>query len=167
MSRLASIPDVGAYRAIETYHSSPLEPELFNWSSLSLVGSRIILSSDLSGQQQIYVSSGLGGHEKKLRFFGLFTTNDRQPLTDLQKEIVDREFRFQLQQADVEIEKFEIKDNYFTLLMLFPLNSNVRASINEAVNEINQYGNFLDPKFLFTNVKILSEREIDKLLEKK
>jgi hypothetical protein len=51
--------------------------------------------------------------------------------------------------------------------MLFPLNSNVRASINEAVNEINQYGNFLDPKFLFTNVKILSEREIDKLLEKK
>ena len=164
---LASIPDVGAYRAIETYHSSPLEPELFNWSSMSLVGSRIILSSDLSGQQQIYVSSGLGGHEKKLRFFGLFTTNDRQPLTDLQKEIVEREFHFQLQQADVEIERFEIKDNYFTLLMLFPIDSDVRTSINEAVNEINQYGNFLDPKFLFTNVKILTEGEIDKLLEKK
>ena len=167
LSRLASIPDVGAYRAIETYHSSPLEPELFNWSSMSLVGSRIILSSDLSGQQQIYVSSGLGGHEKKLRFFGLFTTNDRQSLTDLQKEIVEREFHFQLQQADVEIEKFEIKDNYFTLLMLFPIDSDVRTSINEAVNEINQYGNFLDPKFLFTNVRILTEGEIDKLLEKK
>lgn len=167
LSRLASIPDVGAYRAIETYHSSPLEPELFNWSSMSLVGSRIILSSDLSGQQQIYVSSGLGGHEKKLRFFGLFTTNNRQIFTDLQKEIVDREFRFQLQQADVEIEKFEIKENYFTLLMLFPIDSDVRTSINAAVNEINQYGNFLDPKFLFTNVKILSESEIEKLLEKK
>lgn len=165
--RLASIPDVGAYRAIETYHSSPLEPELFNWSSMSLVGSRIILSSDLSGQQQIYVSSGLGGHEKKLRFFGLFTTNNRQPLTDLQKEIVDREFRFQLQQAGVEIERFEMKDNYFTLLMLFPIDSDVRLSINDAINEINQYGNFLDPKFLFTNVKILSESEIDKLLKKR
>ncbi|MDO5664751.1 MAG: hypothetical protein Q4G63_05790 [Bacteroidia bacterium] len=167
LSRLASIPDVGAYRAIETYHSSPLEPELFNWSSMSLVGSRIILSSDLSGQQQIYVSSGLGGHEKRLRFFGLFTTNARQLLTDLQKEIVEREFHFQLQQADVEIEKFEIKDNYFTLLMLFPIDSDVRASINAAVSEINQYGNFLDPKFLFTNVKILSEVEIEKLLDKK
>ncbi|MEA4904906.1 MAG: hypothetical protein VB090_08730, partial [Petrimonas sp.] len=125
------------------------------------------LSSDLSGQQQIYVSSGLGGHEKKLRFFGLFTTNDRLPLTDLQKEIVDREFRFQLQQADVEIEKFEIKENYFTLLMLFPLDSDVRLGINAAIDEINQYGNFLDPKFLFTNVKILSDSEIKKLLEKK
>lgn len=167
LSRLASIPDVGAYRAIETYHSSPLEAELFNWSSMSLVGSRIILSSDLSGQQQIYVSSGLGGYEKKLRFFALFTTNNRSTLTDLQKEIVDREFRFQLQKADVEIEKFEIKDNYFTLLMLFPINSDVRSSVNAAVEEINQYGNFLDPKFLFTNVKILNESEIEKLLEKK
>lgn len=167
LSRLASIPDVAAYRAIETYHSSPLEPELFNWSSMSLVGSRIILSSDLSGQQQIYVSSGLGGHEKKLRFFGLFTTTDRRPLTDLQKKIVDREFRFQLKLADVEIEKFNMKDNYFTLLMLFPLDSDVHSSINAAVNEINQYGNFLDPKFLFTNVKILSDSEIKQLLEKK
>ena len=162
-----SIPDVGAYRAIETYHSSPLEPELANWSSMSLIGSRIILSSDLSGQQQIYVSSGLGGHEKKLRFFALFTTMDRTPFTDLQKEIVDREFRFQLQLADVEIEKFEMKENYFTLLMLFPLDSDVRSCINAAVSEINQYGNFLDPKFLFTNVKILSESEIRQLLEKK
>ena len=167
LSRLASIPDVGAYRAIETYHSSPLEKELFNWSSMSLVGSRIILSSDLSGRQQIYVSSGLGGYERKLRFFALFTSNDRQVFTDLQKEIVDREFRFQLKKAEVEIEKFEIKDNYFTLLMLFPIDTDVRTSINEAVNEINQYGNFLDPKFLFTNVKILDESEIEKLLEKK
>ena len=80
---------------------------------------------------------------------------------------MDREFRFQLQLADVEIEKFEMKENYFTLLMLFPLDSDVRSCINAAVSEINQYGNFLDPKFLFTNVKILSESEIRQLLEKK
>lgn len=165
--RLASIPDVSAYRAIETYHSSPLEPELFNWSSMALVSSRIVLSSDLSGQQQIYVSSGLGGHNKKLRFFALFTTNNRQVLTDLQKEIVDREFRFQFQQAEIEIEKFEIKDIYFTILMLFPINIEVRASINAAIDEINQYGNFLESKYLFTNVKVLNESEIEKLLDKK
>lgn len=74
LTLLASIPDVGAYRSIETYHSSPQDPELFHWSSMALVSSRIILSSDLSGQQQVYISSGLGGHDKKLRFFALFTT---------------------------------------------------------------------------------------------
>ncbi|HBK30019.1 MAG TPA: hypothetical protein DDZ78_00130, partial [Porphyromonadaceae bacterium] len=86
----------GAYRSIETYHSSPLEPELQNWSSMALVSSRIVLNSDLSGQQQIYISSGLGGQDKKLRFFALFAAKDRLPFTALQREIIEREFRFQL-----------------------------------------------------------------------
>lgn len=167
LTLLASIPDVGAYRSIETYHSSPLEPALFNWSAMALVSSRIVLSSDLSGQQQVYISSGLGGHDRKLRFFSLFTTNNRQDLTDLQREIVEREFIFQLQKAAVVIEKFEIKEKYFTILMLFPFDKDVKSSLNAAINECNQYGNFLDMKYLFTNVKILSETEIESLLQKK
>ncbi len=167
LTLLASIPDVGAYRSIETYHSSPLEPELLNWSSMALVSSRIVLSSDLSGHQQVYISSGLGGHDKKLRFFALFTTQERQAFSDLQREIVEREFIFQLQKADVVIEQFEIRENYFTILMLFSFDKDAKSSLNAAVAECNQYGNFLDPKFLFTNVKVLSEKEITHLLEKK
>ncbi|MDR2816720.1 MAG: hypothetical protein LBB62_08490 [Proteiniphilum sp.] len=167
LTLLASIPDVGAYRSIETYHSSPLEPELIHWSSMALVSSRIVLSSDLSGHQQVYISSGLGGQDKKLRFFALFTTNDKKRFTGLQKEMVEREFIFQLQKADVVIEKFEIRENYFTIMMLFPFNKDVKSSLNAAVAECNQYGNFLDTKFLFTNVKVLSEKEIENILEKK
>ena len=167
LTLLASIPDVGAYRSIETYHSSPLEPELTHWSSMALVSSRIVLSSDLSGQQQVYISSGLGGQDKKLRFFSLLTTVDRSPLTDLQKEIVEREFTFQLEKSDVIIEKFEIKDNYFTIQMLFSFDTNAKTCLNDAVRECNQYGNFLDSRFLFTNVKVLSEKEIEILLQKK
>lgn len=167
LTLLASIPDVGAYRSIETYHSSPLEPELFNWSSMALVSSRIILISYLSGQQQVYISSGLGGHDKKLRFFALFTTRDKESFTALQKEIVEREFIFQLQKGEIEIEKFDIQENYFSILMLFPFDKDVKTSLQDAVSECNEYGNFLDTKFLFTNVKILSEKEITHLLEKK
>ncbi len=167
LTLLASIPDVGAYRSIETYHSSPLEPELLHWSSMALVSSRIVLSSDLSGHQQVYISSGLGGQDKKLRFFSLFTTHDRQHFTNLQKEMVEREFTFQLQKAEVIIEKFEIRENYFTILMLFPFDKDVKSSLNAAVTECNQYGNFLDAKFLFTNVKVLSEKEIENILQKK
>ena len=167
LTLLASIPDVGAYRSIETYHSSPLEPELLHWSSMALVSSRIVLSSDLSGHQQVYISSGLGGQDKKLRFFALFTTNERQNFTDLQKEMVKREFTFQLKKTDVVIEQFDIKENYFTILLLFPFNKDIKLKLNAAVNECNQYGNFLDTKFLFTNVKVLSEAEIKKIVEKK
>lgn len=167
LTLLALIPDVGAYRSIETYHSSPLEPELMHWSSMALVSSRIILNFDLSGHRQIYVSSGLGGQDKRLRFFTLFTTNDRNNFTDLQKKIVEREFKFQLQKAEVTIEEFEINDNYFTILLLFPFDSDVKTHLNEAIEECNQFGNFLETKFLFTNVKVLNTTEIEKLLIKK
>lgn len=167
LTLLASIPDVGAYRTIETYHSSPADKELAHWSSMALVSSRIILTSDLSGQQQIYVSSGLGGQDKKLRFFSLFTTSNRQEFTDLQKEMIEREFTFHLNSIDVVIEKMDIRSNYFTLLILFPLDEDIKSRLNSAVKECNQYGNFLDSRFLFTNVKILNEKEIETLLSKK
>lgn len=167
LTLLASIPDVGAYRAIETYQSSPAEPELKNWSSIALVGSRIVLNSDLSGKQQVYISSGLGGHNQKLRFFSLFTTQLRENFTDLQKEIAEREFKFQLEKAEVEIEEFKIEENYFSILMLFPFETDVRTILNAAIQECNKYGDFLDNKFLFTNVKVLSDEEIQRLLQRK
>ena len=162
---LSSIPDVKAYRAIETYQSSPLEPELKNWSSIALLGSRIGLDSELSGKRQIYISSGLGGHDKKLRFFTLFITSSLENLTELQKQIVEREFRFQLEAADIDIEKFEIENNYFTILFLFPFKTDVRAVLQSSIDECNQYGNFLDEKFLFTNVKVFNDEEIQTLLD--
>jgi hypothetical protein len=72
-----------------------------------------------------------------------------------------------LEQADVDIEKFEIEDNYFTILMLVPFDVNIKSILQAAIDECNQYGNFLDTKFLFTNVKILGEEEITNLLKKK
>lgn len=165
--KLSSIPDVKAYRAIETYHSSPLEPELLNWSSMALVGSRIILSSNLSGQQQVYISSGLGGQGKKLRFFGLFNSATFEPFTELQREIIEREFKFQFSQQDIGIESFDIRENYFAILMLFPIEIDARISINLVLEEINKFGGFLDTKFLFTNVRILNDIEVGQFLEKK
>ncbi len=165
--RLSSVPEVSAYRAIETYHSSPQEAELLNWSSMALVGSRIILSSSLSGQQQVYISSGLGGIGKKLRFFGVFTSSDFTPFTDLQREIIDREFRFQFGQNEIDVESFEIVDNYFSILMLFPIEVDAKNIIMSILDEVNQYGDFVDNKYLFTNVKLLDEHEIQLLIEKK
>jgi hypothetical protein len=51
--------------------------------------------------------------------------------------------------------------------MLFPFDKDVKSNLSAAIAECNQYGNFLDAKFLFTNVKVLSEKEIENILEKK
>ena len=51
--------------------------------------------------------------------------------------------------------------------MLFPIESDARVVINDTIEEINKYGDFLDTKYLFTNVRILSTEQIQKILYSK
>jgi hypothetical protein len=67
----------------------------------------------------------------------------------------------------VVIEKFVTKENYFTIQLLFTFDKDAKSILDAAVHECNQYGNFLDTKYLFTNVKVLNDREIESLLAKR
>lgn len=164
---LAGVVDIAAYRAIETYHSSPLDPELKNWSAMALTESRILIDSDLSGEQQIFVSTGLGGSNNSLRFFSIIASKDRVDFNDLQHEIIDREFRFELEHNQIAIEDFTIKENYARLMLLSDLKHDLRNILTKIIKECNELGDFLDEKFMLTNVKAFDDTEIERLLKKK
>ena len=165
LSMLAGLIDIAAYRCIETYHSSPLEPELANWSALALMESRILLDSDLSGEKQFLVSTGLGGMKGMLRFFVVVATKNRTDFTELQYEVVNREFNFGFNHENIVIEDFSIKNNYFKIILLSGLNHDLKVIIRDIVAECNELGDFLDSKFLLTNVRLFQDSEIEKLLQ--
>lgn len=164
---LAGIVDVAAYRAIETYHSSPLEPELTHWSALALAESKILLDAELSGEKQFFVSTGLGGKDKKLRYFSVIASADRSEFTEFQRETLLRELKFQFEQSEIELEKLELKGNYLKLFILCGLSHDARECVQKAVDEANEFGNYIDNHFLLTNIKQLSDVEIVELLNKK
>lgn len=167
LSSLAAMPDVAAYRAIETYHSSPLEPELANWSALALIESKILLNTDLSGEKQFYLSTGLGGKDGKLRFFAVLASANRDAFTDFQCEMILRELQFSFEQNKIEVEEIVTKANYVRMLVLCDLDHNVKTSIESAITECNELGAFIDEKFIVTNVKQVEDAEIESLLLKK
>ncbi|MFR9166974.1 MAG: hypothetical protein ACLVKO_12475 [Dysgonomonas sp.] len=168
LSILAGMVDIAAYRALETYHSSPLEPELAHWAALAHVESRILLDSELSGEQQFFVSTGLGGVDGKLRFFAIVASKDKSAeFTDLQKEIIDREFKFRFEHDNIIAEEFEIKENYVKILFLADLKHNTKSIFQEIITECNALGDFLDEKFMLTNVKRFTDSEIEKILTDK
>lgn len=164
---LAGIVDVAAYRAIETYHSSPLEPELMYWSALALAESKILLDAELSGEKQFFVSTGLGGKDKKLRYFSVIASADRSDFTGFQRDTLIRELEFQFEQSGIELEKLEIKGNYLKLFILCGLNYDARECVQKVINEANEFGEYIDNHFLLTNIKQLSDVEIVELLNKK
>jgi hypothetical protein len=157
--QLANVDDVEAYRLIEKYNIN-VEPELKDWCVLALQESKMNLESLLLDENQVIISTGLGGKGRKLRYFAVLATKNDHQFTALQQKLVSKEIDFVLKKSDGEIEKIEFDDDYCTLLAVVPINVSIKELIATTIEECNQIGNFIDPKFILTNVKIFSKEEI-------
>lgn len=160
---LASSKQVRAYRLLEQYVQHPDE-ELVNWAYMALMESRITLESELSGEKQIYISTGLGGKGKKLRFYVLIISSEGNSFADYQRKVIEKEFGYALPKNDCEIERLTINDNYVELVFLVPVKSNIKKILEDVIRECNLYGNFLSGVFTITNVKELSREDVEQVI---
>lgn len=165
LSILAGLIDITAYRAIETYHSSPLEPELAQWAAMALIESKVLLDAELSGEKQFYVSTGLGGKGDMLRFFSVIASSDRSKFTDFQLETLKRELNFAFEKNNIIIEEWTPNNNYVKMLFLCDLDHDARSVIETAIKEANELGNYIDTRFIMTNIKQIDDVGIEKMLK--
>jgi len=160
---LAISGDVKAYRAIEAYSATHSD----EWTTMSLIQAQITLESEFSDEKQIFISTGLGGKDGQLRFYAFFKSKDGKNFTDYQKKLIEKEIPYSIQNYQGIIENIQIRDNYFTLLFLIHLQIDIKTMLEEALNECNQYGDFINKGFIITNVKVFSEEEIQSELKRK
>lgn len=123
-----------------------------------------MLESELSEEKQIYISTGLGGKGQKLRFYLLLQANENKPFLDYQRNVIEREFAFAMQNADCEIERLTVHETYADLLVLMPIRTEIKRLIETIIGECNQYGDFLSKAFTVTNVKELNNEEIARII---
>lgn len=161
---LASLNDISAYRTIEKYAAEQPDEELVDWSKLALNESRMQIESMLLDEKQIFISTGLGGKENKLRYFVVLINKEDKPFSDFQKSIIEKEFNFALKKQEAEIEEFNYIERFVTIVPIIPIYISIRNIFKEAVKECNQFGNFLMPNFIVTNVKKLTIEEINEFL---
>ncbi|MDR3269648.1 MAG: hypothetical protein LBT83_11365 [Tannerella sp.] len=163
LSTLAISKQVKAYRLLEQY-ASETDDELADWAYMALMESRIALESELSDEKQIYISTGLGGKGRKLRFFILLLSSSGNPFLDYQRQVIERESAYFLSKADCKIERLTIREKHVEALLLIPIQIDIKRLLEEIVDECNQYGNFLSNSITVTNVKELSDEEIFKIV---
>lgn len=156
---LAGLDKVEAYRAIEKYSMAP-DDYLRNWSVLALEESKMNLQKAFSDEDQIFISTGLGGKDDKLRFFVVFFSNHEQEFSDFQFNCAYKELKYSFEKYQAELETADRHSDYFSIKVLFPYKLNLKDVINEALQEINQYGDFIRRNVLITNVKEFSASEI-------
>ena len=165
LTKLASVDKVEAYRILEKYLQHP-NPALREWGLLALQESRMLIKSKLLDQNQVFISTGLGGKGDKLRYFVVILAQGNKPFSQTQKKIIKNEFDITLNKYEAEIEKFNFSGHIATLMTIIPIQITIRNLFNEAIDECNLYGNFLVRNFIITNVKTLDFDEINSFLNK-
>ncbi|MCX7986679.1 MAG: hypothetical protein N2662_07055 [Bacteroidales bacterium] len=162
--RLASLEDVKAYRFLEKYYETASD-EIKDWVRLAIQESRLLLQSKLLDQPQLLISTGLGGKDGKLRYFIALFHRTYQNYTPFQEKIIRNELDYIFQKQDVIIESMDFLGNYVSVVALFPLFSSVTEILENALREINQYGDFMHEKCIITNVRILSPNDINQIVK--
>lgn len=162
--KLASIDDPKAFRIIEDYTKNP-DKELHHWSLLALQESKMLIESSLLDENQVFISTGLGGRGNMLRYFVVLVGDNIEEYQDFQQKMIQSEFDFALKKNNSELEIIEFKEKYAMLTALIPFEVKLQQVFRSALEECNQYGGFLKTNFLVTNVKKLNLDEIKEIVE--
>ena len=164
LSAIASLDDVKAYRTIEKFVKTSKD-EIKHWAILALQESRMLLQSSLLDEQQVFISTGLGGKGKMLRYNVVFINHNKNELLNkTQQKLVKDELVFEINGNKGEFESMDFMEGFSTALVMLPLKADIKKVFQNVVDECNQYGNFLDEDMIVTNVKIMSRGEIIQLL---
>lgn len=156
---LATSKNAKAFRLLKDFVENDPDIGLREWAGLALMDCQLSLESELSGEQQIYISTGLGGKGEKFRFSVLLTIAETHTaFEDYQKHIIEQEAKDVFEQYDCELESMKITDCYVLLRLLIPLRAaDITKLIDKIIAECNQYGNFMSVKYTISNVNELTD----------
>lgn len=166
LAELSKINKPESYRLIEKVIDSD-QKDIYPWAVLALQHCRIGLETSLLDENQVFISTGLGGKGEKLRYFIACKLKTNQEFSETQKKIVQTEFDDIFKSNHCKIEKITFNKNHVSIIALIPIDVSIGYVIKSAIQESNQYGDFLFSQYLITNVKMLDYTEIKRFFKEK
>jgi hypothetical protein len=161
---MASIENIELYRTLEKFVKTK-DKKLYEWGILAMQECRMLLESSLLDENQVFISTGLGGKNNKLRYFIVIISNSNTELDDVKKRIIESELDFSLKNHNAELEKITFNEKYAAIVCLLPINLTISEIIKGIIDECNKMGNFLEKNYLITNVQEFAIDEIDNLIK--
>ena len=128
----------------------------------------MVIQSSLMDEQQVYISTGLGGKGQNLRYFVVFIGNDNvDEYSGVQKKLIHDELEFSLKRHEGILEEITFDKELAEALLLLPVKSDIQDVFSSVINECNEYGNFVRQDIIITNVKRMTTEEIRDFIDRK
>jgi hypothetical protein len=164
LALLSTIDEPSAYRSIEKYLDNP-NSKYIDWAMMAYQESRIVLEMSFLEESLVFVASGLGGKNNKMRFSIALVKKGKSNFLDFQKKIILNEIAAFFEQADAELEDYRILNGYIVMSCLIPLSIDVENYIYDLIAEINHYGDFIKSSFIITNQFFITEEDVFKIMD--
>lgn len=162
---LATLDNPEAYRAIEKYIVSS-DGEMLSWAKMALHESRMLLHSSFLGENQVFISTGLGGKGVNLRYCVILISKDKKGYNSTQQKVIKNEFSIHLSQVKGVSETIDFDGSNAIIMCLIPITVPVRDFFLKILKECNGFGNFIKSDFIVTNVKKLQSKDVTAFLKK-
>ena len=157
---LSILNDVEALRVLEQFLKQS-NYEIRKWALIAYQENKMLIECSLLDENQIFITTGLGGKNGKLRYYLAIPVCNKKSLSYSEQNIIKEEFSEVISQFGSSVEEINFSnENYFFGLFLVPLKIPIKRLFATAIAHCNEYGNFLNTDYLITNVKIPSEEEI-------
>jgi len=164
MILLAHLGTIESAKILEKYLMVSDEG-LKDWAVLSLKECRVSLESVLLKEEGGFISTGLGGRGRKLRYYFVVSTREGRPLTDAEKQTIEERFKKSGDDYGSEIEEIILESNYAMIGILAPTDVAVGEVIEEGIWQCNRRGQVLSKDYYVTNVKKPTKEKILKYLQ--
>lgn len=165
LTLLAHLGTITAFRLIEKYHKNP-DNGLKQWTALAKYECKMFLETTLTDQDSVFISSGLGGHKDKLRYFFLILSSTAKDFNTTQKTIIKEEFNLAAKDLNCIIEHIEQSDTFAGMTALVPMDVAVGIFIEKGIKKCNELGNFVFEYYYVTNQEIPVNSEIPNIIKK-
>ncbi len=163
--RLAKINDVAVFRKLEEYVQTATD-DMSGWAILAYQESLMTIKSEFFDEQQVFISTGLGGKGQNLRYFIVFISQNDTEFSPMQQRVISNELKYTIVEQEGEIEKISYEGKYALTVIVMPVMASVENLLSKTIKLCNQLGSFVSDNYIVTNVKEMTVDEIDVFIAK-
>lgn len=164
LTLLAHLGTITAFRQIEQYYKNP-DHDIKQWAALSLQECKMFLECELTDQSTGFISSGLGGLHKRLRYYFIILPSTDRPFTKLQKDIIQKEFILVSKELNSIVDSVDLSDAFAGIIALVPFDVAVGTLIEKGIDKCNELGEFVLEHYYVTNQNIPDKAEINDIIK--
>lgn len=162
MGILAHLGTPMAYRQLEKYHNVARGDMKF-WVEMAMMECRMFLEADMKNKDVFLVAGGLGGDNKRLRYYILLLPAKEPRFSERIRKMIEGEAVFVAKRRNCIVEEVKHHPDYTAITVMIPLDVALDDFVGDVAAQCNPIGCNIRDEYFATNSHYPDEAELQEI----